>query len=92
MSKCYKIIPHTPFIGEDGEAYWKGDTNSDKFHNWVNECVYENTQEWMDQVVIDDYYAGDESAYWKDCGYYLKEISEEDYNEAISNGYSYREE
>jgi hypothetical protein len=92
MSKCYKIIPHTPFVGEDGEAYWKGDTNSDKFRSWADECIYENAQEWLDQVTIDDYYDGDEEAYWEECGYSLKEISEEEYNEAISDGYPYMEE
>ena len=92
MSKCYKITPHTPFVGEDSEAYWKGDIKSDKFRRWGDECVYENAQEWLDQVTIDDYYDGDEEAYWEECGYSLKEISEEEYNEAISNGYPYMEE
>lgn len=88
----YKIITHTPFMGENGEAYWKGDITSNKFHEWADECIYENAQEWLDQETIDEYYDGDEEAYWEECGYTLKEISEEEYLEAINDGYCYREE
>lgn len=88
----YKIITHTPFVGEDGEAYWKGDINSDRFCNWADGCVCENALEWLDQETIDDYYDGDEASYWDDCGYSLEEISEEEYLEAINDGYEYGEE
>ena len=79
MTKFYRVTCYTPFIGEENDYYIATDLH-DELIAFADDCAYENALEWCDDQTLeendmteDDYYA--------ECGYRIREISEEEYRE-----------
>lgn len=77
--KYYRVTVYTPFYGEEADHYVKAESKG-KLEDIACDLVYENALEWCDDQTLeendmteDDYYA--------ECGYRIREISEEEYRE-----------
>ena len=79
--KYYKITCHTPFVGEEND-YYISVFNNEELYREIDECVYENGNEWYNEQTLEEQDMT-EDEYYARCGVSgIDEISEEEYYEA----------
>ena len=77
----YKIVCCTPFVGEENTYYIKASNHEDLVRQ-IDDCVYENGMEWLDDEAL-DFYNMSEDDYFAECGCRkVEEISIAEYLEA----------
>ena len=76
--RYYRITCHTPYVGEDND-YYVGVRDRAELEAAIEECLYENANEWYDEEIRVDY--PDEDEYYAECYYELEEIDKEEYLE-----------
>lgn len=79
--KYYEVEAYTPYCGEQRFDYLAVSDDCD-FHQvelWADDVCDDNAHEWWDWESAEDYsYEYDD--YRADCGWDLREITEEEYN------------
>ena len=79
--RYYKITCHTPFVGEENDYYIATESRKE-LEAFIDECIYENGNEWYDEQTLEEQDMTEEE-YYADCGVSsIEEISEEEYYEA----------
>ena len=79
--RYYKIVCCTPFVGEENTYYIKASNHEDLVKQ-IDDCVYENGMEWLDDETL-DFYDTSEDDYFAECGCRdVEEISIDEYLEA----------
>ena len=79
--RYYKITCHTPFVGEENDYYIATESRKE-LEAFIDECIYENGNEWYDEQTLEEQDMTEEE-YYADCGVSsIEEISEEKYYEA----------
>ena len=79
--KYYRVTCHTPFVGEENDYYIATESRKE-LEAFIDECVYENGNEWYDEQTLEEQ-GMTEDEYYADCGVScVEEIYEEEYYEA----------
>ena len=79
MYKYYRITCHTPYVGEDND-YYVAVKDKAELEAAIEECLYENANEWYDEDTVREDYP-DEEEYYAECYHELAEIDKEEYLE-----------
>lgn len=80
--KYYMIDVHTPYCGEDNSILVKlfSESNYEKVRELAWDCCVENATEWYDEDEEEGYFNNFDE-YLADCGYNIREVSEETFKE-----------
>jgi hypothetical protein len=79
--KYYRITCHTPFVGEENDYYIATESRKE-LEAFIDECVYENGNEWYDEQSLEEQ-GMTEDEYYAECGVTrVDEITADEFYEA----------